>query len=280
LNRTHQRLLVTLLAGISLLTLVGYVVGQKNRRPTLSLPQHDAASSHASRSAGRSKPTADTVDPEKSRPIRPDLFSAPDPPAEPTRLTAVRSVSPLPLPAPAAPEPPDPLADYVYNGTVVQDGEITALIEHRTSKQGWYVARGDTWLNYPIVNVSEQAVTVLVDGKERTLPKSDVINLVPLKAGTGMDSQPPALAASDASESYEALTRWNLGITFSRISRYGGLSEAEIAKIKDDVFEGRITGEEGERRLAQGRAIDAEVFFVRSSARKLRLMDWIGTQSE
>lgn len=80
---------------------------------------------------------------------------------------------------------PDPLAGYTYTGTVMLEGELSALIEHKGNKLGWDVRSGEPWQAYHIVEVTRQAVTILVMGKKYLLPKSDVMNLVPLMENAG-----------------------------------------------------------------------------------------------
>jgi hypothetical protein len=178
--------------------------------------------------------------------VRPDLFgstlpaSVPAPPIAPPSETTP-AVPPLPTPV------SDPLAGYAYTGTVTVNGELSALIEDRKSKQGWYVNAGDIWQSYHIVEVNERQVTVEVNGERRTLTKTDVGDVVPLVADADKDSP-----ATEATVSISVDTA--VAIYFSKVidQTSSGLSQAEVAHIKDDAFEGRISADEAQRRLSQG----------------------------
>jgi hypothetical protein len=114
------------------------------------------------------------------REIRQNLFNAPDPIVASAHGVAAGSVvhrfvvPPMP--------PADPLADTVYAGSVTVDGQTTALIESRSTREGDYVAAGGQWRNFQVVSVSREELTLDVNGVTRSLPVSDTMNIVPLTA--------------------------------------------------------------------------------------------------
>jgi hypothetical protein len=131
------------------------------------------------------------------RAVRPDMFAGPS-------QTLSHSTSPeggrsTTSPSDALPATPanDPLADYAYSGTVTVDGKTMALIEHRKSREGWYVSVGDTWQGFPVVAVDNRQVIVDVNGERHILGKTDPISLVPLNAdANNADSGNPASAVT------------------------------------------------------------------------------------
>lgn len=119
-----------------------------------------------------------------------DLFAERAPaPARPVPPTP--AVPPVPI-APA-PTPPDPLADYVYSGTVSMGGRRLALIENSKTREGSFVAVGDSFAGTTVARVTTDSVTVRVGGRSRTLSKPSDFKLTPL------DKDAPYLAAGTAS---------------------------------------------------------------------------------
>jgi hypothetical protein len=259
LNRTQPRLrLLTALAGLGLLAYGSYVLGQNSRRP-LPLPTetHQAPALASKRSAPSSERPEVMTRSADGLSIRTGLFSPPDPPAEPPRTAPAppKEIPRAPTPPVVAADTVDPLADYVYNAVMTADGERIGVIEHRKSKQGWLVKEGETWLNYHIISVTDKQIKILADGQERSLLRSDAINLVPLLNDGG--KAPEAPKSKLATRYAEDLAQAYSELIISRLSEAGGgLSAKEIARIKDDAFEGRITGAEAQRRLKQGGALN------------------------
>jgi len=204
-NTTRSALLLALaFVGMGLPAFTGYIVKQRGHRaPLLSATSKQPAAMAVVPEAESQTPTQHQRE-GASRSIRADLFSAPLPPPAPSPLP--QKAQPTPLPVPAAP-PIDPLADYVYSGVVMVDGEMSALIENRKTKEGWYVKAGDTWQNYRILSITDDQITVEVNGETHTLVKSDVYNVVPLQANAGNGQAAPgpaspAISAANALLSY------------------------------------------------------------------------------
>jgi hypothetical protein len=152
-------------------------------------------------------------------------------------------------PAPATTAVSEPLADYAYTGTVTVDGEMSALLENRKDHRGWYVKEGETWPNSRIVALNTHEITIEIDGVQHTLTKSDVTDVVPLAADASQDSSAPRNAASSDVIQF-TLTLNNIDFVGNVVNyTTNGLSPEEVAHIKDDAFEGRISAEEAQRRL-------------------------------
>lgn len=90
-----------------------------------------------------------------------------------------------PAAPPKAPEPPDPLKDWVYSGTVAIGGDVYAVLENKSSKQGRYLEAGDTLEGATIESVAQGELALTLNGAPRTLAKSSAFNATPLNAGGG-----------------------------------------------------------------------------------------------
>jgi len=118
--------------------------------------------------------------------VRSDLFSPPAP-----EVKAPKAAAPLPGPA-ASPAPVNPFADYTYAGTVNIGGRTLALVEHRTTRQGQYLAEGDSFLGGQVTQVGERSITIQVAGVPQMLAKSDNFSLTPLdKPAAYLTAAPP-----------------------------------------------------------------------------------------
>ncbi|HSV72240.1 MAG TPA: hypothetical protein VLH79_00575 [Chthonomonadales bacterium] len=106
--------------------------------------------------------------------VRGSLFS---PAAPPVRAAPAAAVQPLPAPAAA---PVNPFADYTYAGSVNLGGRALALVEHRTTRQGQYLAQGDSFMGGEVSQVGERSITIQVAGTAHILSKSDSFSLTPL----------------------------------------------------------------------------------------------------
>jgi|SRR5579871_5131085 len=183
LEPIYQRSIVlTALIVIGLSTLVEYTLGQQHQQPPTKSTSTRGEPHRMAATPPKPKRTVATPRSyaELREAISPNMFSAPIPETPPS--------PPQPAARPHLPPPPpaaivrDPLADYTYTGTVSVNGEISALIEQRASKQGWYVKEGDRWQNYRILSITEDAITLQAGDGVHTLTKSDAINVVPLDA--------------------------------------------------------------------------------------------------
>lgn len=110
--------------------------------------------------------------------VRSDLFTAAVPPA-PAPPKPKTEAPKLTVPA-VKPEIVNPLADYVYSGTVSVDNQQFALIENAKTRTGEYYKLGDSWMGGKIASIDERSVTLDVAGKKQMLAKSDNYQLTPL----------------------------------------------------------------------------------------------------
>ena len=151
---------------------------------------------------------------------------------------------------------PDPLADYAYAGTVTVDGETSALIEQRTSREGWYVRGGDAWKNYRILAVNEREVTVEVNGETRTLTKTDAVDVVPLAANADQGSSSAESGASLNILNGLAAALGNSVITIESSNGVTSmnLSGVEITPVQEGAIAGRIASEKADLDLIQSTA--------------------------
>ena len=170
--------------GIGLASCAAYLL-RPNLSPSFPVSDASRVSSTTLSSAQSVWPSRGGEPSQDWRTVPSGLFTAPFPdPLPPLPLAKPAAAHAPGLPAPLVPPLPvsDPLADYIYSGTVRVGDAISALIEHRGTKQGWYVQAGERWQAYDVVDVTEQAVTLLVEGQRHTLFKSGAMNLVPLVA--------------------------------------------------------------------------------------------------
>jgi hypothetical protein len=241
LNLTRHGLpLIIALVGIGLPVLIGHTLGHSIEH---SMPRQAHRPTNVAVSPANASPPeaqADIATPgsrsELWQTIRSDMFSHEVPPSVIAPVVASPAATALPLPAAVTPAN-DPLADYVYNGTVMVDGEMSALIEHRKSRQGWYVSEGDTWQSYRILAIDAGQVTVEVNGETRTLTKSDDINVVPLASSAGQRA--PTSAAESYLNAYQA-TLAN-PVQISLVSALGdAINQMDLSNIKISLDNAQI----------------------------------------
>ena len=106
------------------------------------------------------------------------LFARPLPPA-PTIASPTETVKPPPPSVQPLP-PPDPLADYVYSGTVIMGDKRMALLENTKTKDGQFVKVGDTFHGGLVTQIEAGQVSLRLGDAMRMMPKSLAINLTPL----------------------------------------------------------------------------------------------------
>jgi hypothetical protein len=112
--------------------------------------------------------------------LRADLFTAPQP--------APKVVPPASRPAPESPPPPqvvvppppDPLAGYVFTGVMRVGDQRSALVENAKTKEGYFLKEGDSFAGGVVTQITEQMLTVTVDGAPHTLARNDHYSFVPL----------------------------------------------------------------------------------------------------
>jgi len=183
LNTKRQGfLLVAGLAGVGLPALIGYARTVQ--------PHSDTHAATNGASASQPQVQAERTGRGDRLPIwksiSPDLFtrSPADQPEAPTIAVAPAAVARHVVTISTA---IDPLASYAYTGTVTVDGVVSALLEHRTTHQSWYVRPGDAWETYRVLDVNNHEVTIDVNGARHTLPKSNEVNVVPMIADARQD---------------------------------------------------------------------------------------------
>ena len=163
-------------------------------RPVSSLPvtQAGRTQSHPAHPSAR-KPSTPATPSQVSyeRAIRANMFNGPQPPDPKPAAPPVKPQRQIVIPQP----PPDPLADAVYAGSATIDGRTTALIESRSTREGEYIFAGGNWHGFDIAEIASDHVSLRVNGANRTLMKSDEVNVVPLSA-TAAGSAPANGAAA------------------------------------------------------------------------------------
>ncbi len=108
--------------------------------------------------------------------VRTDLFSAPEPP----KPKETPKPPALPTPPPTPPVVVNPFADYIYVGTVTVGGRTMALVENTKTKDGQYLAEGDSFMGGKIGQISDRMLTVDVAGAPQMIAKRDDFKLTPL----------------------------------------------------------------------------------------------------
>jgi hypothetical protein len=129
----------------------------------------------------------------KKAPVVPPVSVEPPVPVLPLVGPPVTAKPPETAPpaAPAKPpEPPDPLKDWVYSGTVAIGGDVYAVLENKSSKQGRYLKAGDVLEGATIENVAQTELALTWNGAPRTLAKSSAFNATPLNGSGGGQPNP------------------------------------------------------------------------------------------
>ncbi len=159
--------------------------------PAPARPVHPARL--PAQSGGKDAEGGPTIEPDSARrplsyytkEVRQNLFSAPQPPPPP---------KPKPKPKPAPKPPPrvivpvapiNPFADWSYTGTVKMGDKTMALLENVKTKEGKYVAVGDSFMGATVGSVTDQTVTLQSGGKPTLLARSDNITVTPLDKSAG-----------------------------------------------------------------------------------------------
>lgn len=171
----------------------------------LTLPRLDqaqnrpAAPSAAQRQGGQphveSTPTARHPLSYYTGGVRSNLFAPPQvkqpkPPPPPKPKPIV-----VPKPQPPPPPPPvNPFADWSYTGAVTAGDQRMALIENTKTKEGEYVKAGESFQGAQVVSVTDQMVTLSMNGKPSMLAKSDNMELTPMQGAPAASpaGSPPA----------------------------------------------------------------------------------------
>jgi hypothetical protein len=90
--------------------------------------------------------------------------------------------------APAAakpPEPPDPLKDWTYSGTVAIGEQVYAVVENKPAKRSQYLKVGDTLDGGMVEHIAQDELALNLGGQPRSLRKSSAFNATPLNAAAG-----------------------------------------------------------------------------------------------
>ena len=163
-----------------------------------------------------------------------------------------------PAPSSTLSDPPptvavhDPLAEYIYSGTVTIDGQKQALLENARTRQGWYLRPGENFMGATVKQIDDRMVTLNVHGQLRRIPKSTAYNVVPLNAqagatGTAQSAFGKAQAGVTTErygiESGNPNAFQNLALAFQNDAQAGGeqmiLGRQMIAdKVSQDVSQG------------------------------------------
>jgi hypothetical protein len=114
----------------------------------------------------------------------PEAGSAPELPAVQvqTKEEPKTDQPPKPTAAAAAPQPPDPLKDWAYTGTVAIGDDVYAVLENKTAKRGEYVKVGGAFEGAIVQHIAQGEISVALGGQTRSLPKSGAFNPTPLNA--------------------------------------------------------------------------------------------------
>ena len=125
--------------------------------------------------------------PKKLPGAPPPLVGPPAPvlPAVGNPADAKKPETAPPAAPPKAPEPPDPLKDWVYSGTVAIGGDVYAVVENKASKQGRYLKTGDNLEGATVDAIAQSELSVTLNGAPRTLAKSSAFSATPLNAAGG-----------------------------------------------------------------------------------------------
>ena len=125
----------------------------------------------------------------------PPLVGPPVPPVLPPVDKAGDAKKPETAPPasapPKAPEPPDPLKDWVYSGTVAIGNDVYAVVENKASKQGRYLKAGDELQGAKVEGIAQSELSLTLNGAPRSLAKSTAFSATPLNAGSGGASPNP-----------------------------------------------------------------------------------------
>ena len=121
------------------------------------------------------------------------------------------------------------------------------LVEDKKSKEGWFLKVGDGFQGFVVSALSESELRLQGSEGTRTLAKSNRINIVPLKADANEDSQPSAPEASVSQAEAPSVIHLLATVRLTE----SGLSPKEIEHMKNEVFEGRMSLEAYNARIAE-----------------------------
>lgn len=172
--------------------------------------------------------------------VRPDLFTAPLPPAPKPKVET------KPAPPPAPPVIVNPFADYAYSGTVGMGDRLMALVENIKTKEGQYLQEGDPFMGGKVARITDRLLTIDVAGKQQMLAKSDDFKLTPLDksaaflqpnaqtAGPGQPGQAPAAApAMGPGGGFPGMDKLPDNIRQRIQERMGNMSPEDRAKMQE-----------------------------------------------
>ncbi len=166
------------------------------------------------------------------------------------------------LPAP----PPDPLADYLFTGAVTVDGRTFALLEHRKTKDGVYVAVGDEFHGFTVSGIGVDGVTLIAGGDSRHLVLNDEYRMTPFSADAETTERSVQVVDGGVTNYEVTFTNW---ISEGYMLYKGG---GDTEQLKNEVFEGKMTLEEYNKRAgSDGRTTWGKVRLIDASAEALFL---------
>jgi hypothetical protein len=112
--------------------------------------------------------------------IRSDLFTVTDTGAATAPKKKETAKLPTPIVDVVTPmPPPNPLADYVYTGTVTANGHRYALLENSKTREGHFVSDGDSLLGGTVGEISDRGLTVTIAGAPQMIAKTENYKLTP-----------------------------------------------------------------------------------------------------
>jgi hypothetical protein len=189
--------------------------------------------------------------------IRSDLFGQPVQSVPVQFVHRKRAATPTILPS-----PPNPLADYTFTGVVSRDGITYALLEDRKTKDGFYVRVGDVFKDFTVDAITPKGITFRTRAGPKTIAMRDDYSLIPLDKNT--------YPFEDGVRLTDQPTRYSETIRTFLVSRINGemaLSVGEdIAKLKDDVFDGKMTAEEFNQRAGNGSVSSLALRYIYSTS--------------
>ncbi len=166
--------------------------------------------------------------------IRDDLFGTPAsqlvPEIDPRKVPVCTVDLPLKI------EPPDPWADQVYVGNVVQDNKKFALIENAKTGIGEFVSIGMEYRSAKVTDITKASVSYSDNGISRQLQMNTGWSLTPLTQNA-KDRGPDAPASFRNSLPVVDF----LIVPFDSTVNTNGITEKQAKHLQNEIFEGRMT---------------------------------------
>lgn len=184
------------------------------------------------------------------------LFGEPEP-APVARAAALSTLSITPTPPVAA---PDPLTGYRMTGTVTVNGRGYALLENIKTKDGIYLADGQQLEGLTVTKVNAASIEFGEAGSTRQIALNEDYSFaspsVSIESGKAEVAQ---LALESANSDIVLVSGTRLLTNYIDVG-VNSVSGVNVEKLKDDVFEGKMSVDEFNQKV--GPAVPYDIYFA------------------